>query len=134
MHIAGSAGCISPEYQAFYEIYNTVFDYPGYMTDSALKHVLNCLFHPKSIPVFQSKSIPFKINLQTCFWVYLFFGGTAEKEIYSTGRFSYFYSFIFHCIFIIFFVSFIRYDSPFLWKAFHKNGESLRKGKISTTE
>ncbi|CAK7069026.1 MAG: hypothetical protein PETM_03037 [Petrimonas sp.] len=26
-----------------------------------------CLFHPKSIPVFQSKSIPFKINLQTCF-------------------------------------------------------------------
>ena len=28
---------------------------------------LCCLFHPKSIPVFQSKSIPFKINLQTCF-------------------------------------------------------------------
>ena len=45
-----------------------------------------------------------------------------EKEIYSKGRFSDFCSFIFHCIFIIFFVSFIRYDSPFLWKAFHKNG------------
>ncbi|MGJ7027468.1 hypothetical protein, partial [Petrimonas sulfuriphila] len=31
------------------------------------QNVKLCLFHPKSIPVFQSKSIPFKINLQTCF-------------------------------------------------------------------
>ena len=66
-----------------------------------------CLFQLKSIPEFQSKSIPFKLNKKRA----VPFRGYPRK---GTARSPDFVSIVFH-FFIIFFVSLILYDSPFIF-------------------